>query len=117
MPENIGEVWPFLDDAFLDAYETICLVLIWGDHRGEDIHVSTSESTSWDFADARLFWIKARIDRYLSLTAQAIRRFETERRQADREGHTQDGVVDVPRPRREGARDLGQAGTARVRRR
>lgn len=67
---------------FLDMYDTATEVYWWGDWKGDAGYVATGgETTSWSPADERLGWIKARIDRYLSLTAQTLIRYERECRQ------------------------------------
>ncbi|MDP9234463.1 MAG: hypothetical protein M3P01_07915 [Actinomycetota bacterium] len=81
LPPDSKEIVPFLTDEVLDLYATVCEVLIWGDPRSGDIHVSESESTSKDFADWRLSWIKARADRYF---ASPLRRFEGSKKSVER---------------------------------
>jgi hypothetical protein len=108
LPPDVDEIVPFLSDGFLDLYDVLAEVLFFGDNDGEDLHVSKSESTSWDFADERLFWIKKKIDRYLATTATALRRYETECRAQARAGYEEDGRLAVPRARRAGPGDLAQ---------
>jgi hypothetical protein len=105
-PPDVDEIKPYLTDEVLNMYDVVCEVLFWGDWRGESIHVSTSESGSKDFADWRLYWIKAKVDRYFSVTARALRRAERERREAAAAGHEADGNVALPDLERERPRAL-----------
>jgi hypothetical protein len=88
---------------FPDLYDTAVEVHWFGDHRGEDLNVSKSKPGSKGFADSRLLRTKAKADRYLSVTAQALfwytlgrlaedrrRPPEDERRLADSSGRARD---------------------------
>jgi hypothetical protein len=104
---DAAEMRPYLTEEFLDLYDSLCETLYWGDHEGENVHVSVSESGSKDFADWRVWWIKKKADHYLSVTAAALRkRLAAQRRQEAQERYAQAVGVVVPRIGRERSRDV-----------
>lgn len=85
MPEDSSEVWPHLPDELCEAYQLLIDLTYTGDAsltttKGGSSGNKYGRSTRSFVRDHRAYAIKAKVDRYLSQTAAALRRRQHEGR-------------------------------------